>query len=427
MPLAEARGNPYTTPMPRLLPTLLFGLLAAGLPAAHAQIVAWEEVAPMPTARAYAAVAVLNGQIYVMGGRAPNGAVLGVVERYDPVADTWQQVASLREPRYGAAATVLNGRILLTGGREADGRVTDDVEEYVPGENDWESFDSLEDEREGHAAFTIGNTAYVFGGYSESGVYRADAEYYDPGEEDWYEYPNWTLDAPRAAFAAVVQAGGVLIFGGYSQFGPLAAVEFYVPGTGGESRASLEEPRGALAGAGNGTRAWAIGGKNALNEVVSRVDVYDQQTNKWTTEAPLPTPREGAVAAVVNDTVYVFGGYDGQGLPATTSLKGVTGTIATDPRAPDAGFALDPAGPNPFRDGTRLALRLDRPAAATVAVYDVLGRRVALLHEGPLAAGRHVLAWDGTGASGQRLAAGLYVVRAVAGERQATLHLTRVP
>src|SRR5690606_23627642 len=139
---------------------LLLGFLSAGLPDAHAQGEVWVEVAPMPTPRAFPAVAVLNGQIYVMGGLSANGGVLGTVERYDPPSNTWQPVESLREGRYTAAATGRNGRILLTGGRESDGRVTDDVEVYVPSENDWESFDDLVHAREGHAAFTVGSDAY---------------------------------------------------------------------------------------------------------------------------------------------------------------------------------------------------------------------------------------------------------------------------
>lgn len=49
------------------------------------------------------------------------------------------------------------------------------------------------------------------------------------------------------------------------------------------------------------------------------------------------------------------------------------------------------------------------PAAAEVSVtaYDALGRRVAVLHVGPLTAGRHVLPLDGAG-----LPVGVYLLRA---------------
>lgn len=381
----------------------------------------------MPTPRAFPAVAVLGGQIYVMGGRDASGTALGVVERYDPALNAWSAVAPLRRARSDAAAVILGGRILLTGGRESDGRVTNDVEVYVPAEDDWESFDDLEREREGHAAFAVGADVYVFGGATPGGTFLADAEYYDGAEEEWYEYPEWVLTTPRAAFASVPQANGVLLFGGFSTFGVLASAEFYLPNQGGAARAPLPEARGALAGTGTDDVAWAIGGRNADNDVLARVDVYDRLADAWTDGIPLPSPREGAAAAVVNGVVYVFGGQDGQGALAVTSLKlDEAPPLASEPGGPDAGLSLTLAGPNPFHAGTRLALRLDRPAHAFVAAYDALGRRAAVLHDGPLPTGRHALAWDGTDAAGRRLPSGPYVVRAVVGASQRTLRLTLV-
>ncbi len=72
-----------------------------------------------------------------------------------------------------------------------------------------------------------------------------------------------------------------------------------------------------------------------------------------------------------------------------------------------AGFALSAAYPNPFNPQTTLTLRLDAPQPVTVAVFDVLGRRVARLHAGPLAAGVHRLVFEAGVLPG-----GVYVVRA---------------
>src|SRR6185295_2953550 len=41
------------------------------------------------------------------------------------------------------------------------------------------------------------------------------------------------------------------------------------------------------------------------------VEVYDARTNQWSTEAPLPVARWGAVAGALNETLYVFGGATG--------------------------------------------------------------------------------------------------------------------
>ena len=79
--------------------------------------------------------------------------------------------------------------------------------------------------------------------------------------------------------------------------------------------------------------------------------------------------------------------------------------------------ALSAAYPNPTRATAQLDLELgEAEDDVRVEVYDVLGRRVAVLHDGPLAAGEYRLTLDGTS-----LPAGVYVVRATG----AGLDLTR--
>ncbi len=45
---------------------------------------------------------------------------------------------------------------------------------------------------------------------------------------------------------------------------------------------------------------------------ISTVEVYDTQINTWQRVADMPTPRHGAKAAVVNGTIFVFGGWNGK-------------------------------------------------------------------------------------------------------------------
>ena len=71
---------------------------------------------------------------------------------------------------------------------------------------------------------------------------------------------------------------------------------------------------------------------------------------------------------------------------------------------------LWPAEPNPFRGNTQLrfALRHDEPVH--LSVYDVAGRRVRTLIDGPRAMGSEVRAtWDGTDDHGRRVPPGIYV------------------
>ncbi len=53
--------------------------------------------------------------------------------------------------------------------------------------------------------------------------------------------------------------------------------------------------------------------------------------------------------------------------------------------------------PNPFNPRTTVRFALAREARVTVNLYDLRGRRLRHLHDGPLVAGGHALTWDGSG------------------------------
>lgn len=86
------------------------------------------------------------------------------------------------------------------------------------------------------------------------------------------------------------------------------------------------------------------------------------------------------------------------------------------PLAPGAGAALRVA-PNPFRSSLTIELvnPAGHPLEARVTVHDLAGRVVATPLDGLASAGLTRIGWDGRGAFGSRLAAGLYLVRARVG------------
>lgn len=77
--------------------------------------------------------------------------------------------------------------------------------------------------------------------------------------------------------------------------------------------------------------------------------------------------------------------------------------------------------PNPVRTGGRATFALERPAGVRVALFDVVGRKVATLVEGEFAAGRHEQPWSGYDHDGRRVAPGAYfLVLDSAGRRSRT-------
>ena len=94
--------------------------------------------------------------------------------------------------------------------------------------------------------------------------------------------------------------------------------------------------------------------------------------------------------------------------------------VAGEDDAPGgSAFRLDAPFPNPSSGPSTVAFALPAAGDARLEVFDVLGRRVATLADGPLAAGAHRATFDPAG-----LPSGVYVVRLAAAGRTATARLT---
>lgn len=80
------------------------------------------------------------------------------------------------------------------------------------------------------------------------------------------------------------------------------------------------------------------------------------------------------------------------------------------PRAP--ALAMSAPWPNPSRSTVSLTMRLPHAGHAAVEVFDAAGRRVRTLASGPRTAGESAIGWDLHDECGNRVAAGVYVMRA---------------
>jgi hypothetical protein len=89
---------------------------------------------------------------------------------------------------------------------------------------------------------------------------------------------------------------------------------------------------------------------------------------------------------------------------------------------PDEPLSLSPPSPNPVRNETTATLSTQNTTTVTVALYDALGRRVRILHDGRVtkAESRSVEV------STKGLSSGLYFIRATDGARSVTHKLTVV-
>lgn len=194
----------------------------------------WKALAPLPTRRGSAVAAVVGDKIYVIGGvTTPAGAedlgisparpqlCLGTVEEYDPAANTWRERTAMPTPRNHAAAGVVDGKIYVIGGRVGAafiGLASDIsvVEEYDPATDKWGAPRArMPTARSAMGVGVHGGRIYVAGGEYQDphlmATFRA-VEAYDPASNTWETMPF--MPVSRHGLAAGVIGNRLHLVGG---------------------------------------------------------------------------------------------------------------------------------------------------------------------------------------------------------------------
>ncbi len=153
-----------------------------------------------------------------------------------------------------------------------------------------------------------------------------------------------------------------------------------------------------------------------------RVTVNGELYNIYTSEAPfaIDTLTEGENRIALELVDYDTLSLDPPVADSVTVTYVVSGVTAGANGQP-AGYRLGVAYPNPFNPTVLLRYSLARPGRVELEVFDVTGRRVAVLTDGVRAAGEHVVTWDAADAP-----SGVYFVRMTAGGFHAARKVVRV-
>ena len=196
----------------------------------------WKALAKLTGKRTAGAAAEVAGKIYFIGGstdltgpdgRTQNGGlVVGTNEVYDPATNRWETRKPMPTPRNHPAIGVVNGRIYLIGGRITANNIggyvasnVDVVEEYNPATDSWRGMNRMPSARSGQGWTTYQGKIYVVGGehhdYHIEGVLR-DVEVFDPAANDWYRLP--ALPTGRHGVNVAAFNGKLFVIGGHTVF-----------------------------------------------------------------------------------------------------------------------------------------------------------------------------------------------------------------
>jgi hypothetical protein len=166
----------------------------------------WRAAPPMRTARSDPCAAVLDGSIYVMGGRDDDDRALAAVECFRD--GRWQPAPSMNIARYGACAATLDGSIYVIGGITMGYDRTSSVERFR--DDKWELGPSLKTARTRACAAALDGAIYVIGGQGSEGNALSSVECFR--DDRWQAAPP--LVEPRSNACAAVLDGAIYVVGG---------------------------------------------------------------------------------------------------------------------------------------------------------------------------------------------------------------------
>jgi N-acetylneuraminic acid mutarotase len=169
----------------------------------------------------------------------------------------------------------------------------------------WSKAPPLREPRSAHAVVATGSAIYVLGGPGATDVERFDGT-------SWRivaQLPGGAVNAPAAA----VVGGKIYLIGGFSELSnvPTDRVDVYDPASGAWSAAApLPAPRGGHAAVVLDGKIHVLGGGNSQSTIADH-DVYDPATDTWTKAASLPRAEGSPAAVVFGGKILAIGGRSG--------------------------------------------------------------------------------------------------------------------
>ncbi|XP_056156834.1 uncharacterized protein LOC130130999 [Lampris incognitus] len=226
----------------------------------------WRKLGEMPEPERFShEVAVLRGQLYVVGGRNYYGLhdILNSAYRYDPLQNSWERLPDMQEYRCSFSLVVLNEMLYAIGGDSVQLNLGS-VERFCLTTNSWSFTHSLDMALSGHVAKVLDKQIHISGGLSDGYQCVASLFLYDPERGSTYLAG---MSKPRAHHCMETMGSHLYVAGGITVDDNMVTID-------------------QLA-----------------------CEVYNPLDNSWTSFTSLPVPHVGAGSAVLEGKFYVLGGY----------------------------------------------------------------------------------------------------------------------
>ena len=304
--------------MSMLAALLLSAALACAAAAQSPAVIhnTWASGPPMPTAVAFPAVAVLNGQLYVVGGGTTfGGNPVSDTQIYNPATATWSAGVPLPTNVMYAVAVVVKNILYVIGGSTDGVTLGNAVWAYNPATKAWSSKQPMPTARGSAGAAAENNIIYVIGGCNGNNCTDRlnTVESYNPATDTWteeapllYGKSNFSLGVigTKLAGFTIVAADG---YGASRDNGDNEG--YSAPSNAWTPLALDPTPRDGTCGGSAGSHLYVAGGYDGGEGAnMSLTESFSLSKNAWKTLAPMPNAALAAGSAVYKGQFYCIGG-----------------------------------------------------------------------------------------------------------------------
>lgn len=304
------KSNMLRNPVRWLCATALaMYLFPTSADAATATVPTWSKVSNMTIARDHhTATRLADSRVLIVGGFVYDSA--RSAEIYDPQNNNWQATSPMNRLRRDHRAMLLaNGKVLVVGGLDiafAGNTWLNTAEIYDPGTDSW--------------TYTSPPIPLTGFGYApivrlnDGRIYSASGQIYDPSTDTWTQTAAPAVPSLQTTSATLLNDGRILIVWRFNPTG----CWIYDPAT--DSLTTAAQRNGSdvadnLVLLADG-RVMAIGDLNGTSG-----EIYNPQIDSWQL-VPMPSPRSGAIAVLLNDgwVLMVGGGSPGSAARFTADI-----------------------------------------------------------------------------------------------------------
>ena len=288
----------------------------------------WLQSRPLSSARSNMALVASGLNLYLIGGETPE-RVTSQVSIFDTSTLVWREGAAKPTAVSDISGAELFGEIYIPGGRLPNGEPTNIVEVYSPANDSWRVATPLPAAVSGGLVLSDGSFIYLFGGW-DGETYLANSYRFDPANNSWQILPE--MPTARAFVAGGVIKGQMYVVGGYDGERPLTECTYFDPATLGEGGSEIGGswhtcadtllPRAGASAIGLFNKLYLFGGGAFGGTPITYSESYNPDADQWSViNTPQLDEQPGwhhLGITYIETKIYAVGGVRGETASADT-------------------------------------------------------------------------------------------------------------